>query len=102
MAIVTRSEENEPFIILIETRFSSAQSKTIESSTNIKRKYDLINQNYGNILGERGIQWVFVYAAYRNLSGKCYSKAVPEDVLVLDVDRLLQAYGASYYTPALK
>ncbi len=102
IAIFTRSEEKETFAIFIETRLSDEKSKTRDSKAMINRKYSLIKQNYGVILEEKGIQhWVLIYAAYPDLTKNCYSEAIPEDILVLDIDRLLASYGPSYSTPAL-
>ncbi len=102
IAIFTRSEDNQVFVILIETRYSSAESSTIESLPAITSKHDIINEKYGKILEGKGFQWALVYVAFRKLAKTCLSKnSLPENVLVLDIDRLIESYGESFSTPAI-
>jgi hypothetical protein len=95
------TETKKPFLTCIETLYSEQDSKTIDSSTTILHKYYLIVSKYGATLEKMGIEWVLVYEAFRNLTNVCQSNAIPERVLVLDVDALVRAYGPSYSTPAI-
>jgi hypothetical protein len=101
IAIFTRTETKKPFLTFIETRYSEEDSKTMDSATTINHKYNLIVSKYGATLEKMGIEWVLVYAAFRNLTKYCQSNAIPERVLVLDVDALVRAYGPSYATRAI-